>query len=149
MGNTRRRFTPEYKAEAVQFVISSGKPVAEVARNLGIVEGTLGNWVAKARENGEANQPELDVSERAELARLRKENQTLKMERDFLKKRQPSSRARTRKVLVHRGEGRGEGIPDRIHVPHAGRVAAGFLPVAGSAAVGSAARRRRAHRTHC
>jgi transposase len=51
MGSTRRKFTPEYKAEAVQFVISSGQPVAEVARNLGIVEGTLGNWVAEsARE---------------------------------------------------------------------------------------------------
>jgi transposase len=86
VGSTRRRFTPEYKAEAVQFVISSGKPVAEVARNLGIVEGTLGNWVAKARENGEAKEPELDASERVELARLRKENQQLKMERDFLKK---------------------------------------------------------------
>jgi transposase len=86
VGSTRRRFTPEYKAEAVQFVISSGKPIAEVARNLGIVETTLGNWVAKARENGEAKEPELDVSERAELARLRKECQQLKMERDFLKK---------------------------------------------------------------
>jgi transposase len=86
MGSTRRRFTPEYKAEAVQFVISSGQPVAEVARNLGIVEGTLGNWVAKARENGDVTEPELTVSDRAELLRLRKENQTLKMERDFLKK---------------------------------------------------------------
>jgi len=86
MGSTRRKFTPEYKAEAVQFVISSGQPVAEVARNLGIVEGTLGNWVAKARENGQVTEPELNVSERAELQRLRKENQTLKMERDFLKK---------------------------------------------------------------
>ena len=86
MGSTRRRFTPEYKAEAVQFVISSGRPIAEVARNLGIVEGTLGNWVAKARENGEAKEPELDVSERAELQRLRREMQTVKMERDFLKK---------------------------------------------------------------
>ena len=86
MGSTRRKFTPEYKAEAVQFVISSGQPVAEVARNLGIVETTLGNWVAKARENGAVGEPELTVSDRAELQRLRKENQTLKMERDFLKK---------------------------------------------------------------
>jgi transposase len=86
MGSTRRRFTPEYKAEAVQFVISSSRPIAEVARNLGIVEGTLGNWVAKARENGEAKEPDLDVSERAELQRLRKECQQLRMERDFLKK---------------------------------------------------------------
>ena len=75
MGGTRRKFIPEYKAEAVQFVIFSGKPIAEVARNLGIVEGTLGNWVAKARENGEVKEPELDVSERAELQRLRREVQ--------------------------------------------------------------------------
>ncbi len=93
MGSTRRRFTDEYKSEAVQFVISSGRPVAEVARNLGIVEGTLGNWVAKARENGEAREPELDVSERAELHRLRKELQTVKMERDFLKKGVPRTLA--------------------------------------------------------
>jgi transposase len=130
VGSTRRKFTPEYKAEAVQFVTSSGQPVAEVARNLGIVEATLGRWVAKARENGEAKEPELDVSERAELARLRKEIQQVKMERDFLKKRRPSSRARTSKVLVYRGTGRGEGIPRFFHVPDAGRVPAGFLPVA-------------------
>jgi len=86
MGSTRRRFTQEYKAEAIQYVISSGQPVAEVARNLGIVEATLGRWVAKARENGESKESELSVSERAELLRLRKENQTLKMEREFLKK---------------------------------------------------------------
>lgn len=86
MGSTRRKFTPEYKAEAVQFVLSSGQPIAEVARNLGIVEGTLGNWVAKARENGEIKDRPLDVSERAELERLRKELQQVKMERDFLKK---------------------------------------------------------------
>lgn len=86
MGSTRRRFTDEYKAEAVQYVISSGQSVAEVARNLGIVEATLGRWVTKARENGEARELELDVSERAELQRLRKEVQQVKMERDFLKK---------------------------------------------------------------
>jgi transposase len=86
MGSTRRKFTPEYKAEAVQFVITSGRSIADTARSLGIVEGTLGNWVNRARENGEAKEPELDVSERAELQRLRKEMQTVKMERDFLRK---------------------------------------------------------------
>src|SRR6266567_5904527 len=106
MGSTRRKFTPEYKAEAVQFVISSGQPIAEVARNLGIVEGTLGNWVAKARENGEVSEPELSISERAELQRLRKELQQVKMERDFLKKRRPSSRARVSKVRVRRADAR-------------------------------------------
>lgn len=43
MGSTRRRYTQEYKAEAVELVINSGRPMAEVARNLGINEGTLGN----------------------------------------------------------------------------------------------------------
>jgi transposase len=86
MGSTRRNFTSEYKAEAVQFVITSGQPIAEVARNLGIVEGTLGNWVAKARENGEFKERPLELSERAELERVRKELQQVKMERDFLKK---------------------------------------------------------------
>ena len=86
MGSTRWKFTPEYKAEAVQYVISSGQPIAEVARNLGIVEGTLGNWVAKARENGEFKERPLELSERAEFERVKKELQQVKMERDFLKK---------------------------------------------------------------
>jgi transposase len=86
MGSTRRKFTPEYKAEAVQFVVTSGRPIAETARSLGIVEGTLGNWVNKARDNGDFKERPLELSERAELERLRKENQQVKMERDFLKK---------------------------------------------------------------
>jgi transposase len=82
--STRRRFTDDYKAEAVQYVISSGRSVAAVARNLGIVEATLGRWVAKAQENGETKEPELDVLERAELQRLRKEIQQVIMERNFV-----------------------------------------------------------------
>jgi transposase-like protein len=54
-------------------------------QSLGIVEGTLGNWVNKSPENGEVKGPELDVSARAELQRLRKEMQIVKMERDLLK----------------------------------------------------------------
>jgi transposase len=51
VGSARRRFTDEYKSEPVQFVVSSGQPVAEVARNLGIVEATLGRWgVPRTRE---------------------------------------------------------------------------------------------------
>jgi transposase len=44
MPELRRQFSPQFKAEAVQMVISAGKPVAEVARDLGIPDGTLGNW---------------------------------------------------------------------------------------------------------
>jgi transposase-like protein len=52
VGSARKKYTEEYKAEAVGFVISSGRPIVEVARNLGINEGTLANWVNKAKKNG-------------------------------------------------------------------------------------------------
>jgi Transposase and inactivated derivatives len=45
VARSRRKFSPHFKAEAVQFVIETGRPVAEVARELEINEGTLGNWV--------------------------------------------------------------------------------------------------------
>ncbi|MGI8721565.1 MAG: transposase [Geodermatophilaceae bacterium] len=49
MGSTRRRFTDEYKSEAVAFVIDDGRrPIAEIARNIGVHEMTLGKWVKKA-----------------------------------------------------------------------------------------------------
>src|SRR5688500_2049801 len=49
-GSTRRTFTDAYKAEAVAFVIEGGRPVAEVARNIGVQEMTLGKWVKKERD---------------------------------------------------------------------------------------------------
>jgi len=82
----KRVFTPEYRAEAVQLVLAADKPIAEIARDLGIGESTLGNWVGKAKENGVVQVKPLDVNERAELKRLREENRVVKMERDFLKK---------------------------------------------------------------
>ena len=50
MAAHRRKFSPQFKAEAVQFVIESGRPVAHVARELQINEATLGNWVKAWRE---------------------------------------------------------------------------------------------------
>ena len=44
MGSTRRSYTPEYKAQSVAFVLDGGRPVAEVARNIGVHEMTLGKW---------------------------------------------------------------------------------------------------------
>ena len=49
MGSTRRRFTEEYKEQAVAFVIDGGRSVADVARNIGVHEMTLGKWVKNAR----------------------------------------------------------------------------------------------------
>ena len=85
-GQQRRKFTPEFRNEAVRLVIDSGRPIAEVARDIGVVEGTLGNWVNLWRVEHAGEEPELGISERAELAQLRRDNQTLRMEREFLKK---------------------------------------------------------------
>lgn len=73
MGSTRRSFTAEYKAQAVEFVLDNGRPVAEVARNIGCHEMTLGKWVRKERERRDATRVDepLTESERAELIRLR------------------------------------------------------------------------------
>lgn len=86
MSRNRRKFDPEFREGAVRIVVESGRPIAQVARDLGVHEGTLGNWVAKAREvMGGADAP-LSESERAELARLRSENAELRMQRDVLKR---------------------------------------------------------------
>ena len=97
MGNKRREFTPEYKDEAVKLVVNTGRPVATVAGELGIVEQTLGNWVKAYRARHEARDEALTEAERAELVRLRKEVAELKMDRVFLKK-PPSSSPRKRRI---------------------------------------------------
>lgn len=85
MASKRREFTPEYKDEAVRLVINTGRPVAVVARELGLVEQTLGNWVKAYRARHDAGDEVLSEEERAELIRLRKENSELKLDRAFLK----------------------------------------------------------------
>ncbi len=86
MGQARKKYTQEYKDEAVELVLSSGRPIAEIARNLGINEGTLANWVNTAKKSGKLKEKPLDTNERARLRELEEENRRLKMERDFLKK---------------------------------------------------------------
>jgi transposase len=83
---TRRNFTQEYKDQAVSLVLDSGRPIVEVARSIGVHELTLGKWVKKARDAGRVPDKDLSENEREELERLRKENATLRMERDFAKK---------------------------------------------------------------
>ena len=70
---------------AVAMVLDEGRSIADVARSIGVIEGTLGNWVAKARKEREQGSS-LTVDERAELAGLRGEITQLRMERDLLKR---------------------------------------------------------------
>jgi transposase len=82
---TRRSFTEEFKRDAVAMVLDDDNTIVDVARRLGIGEGTLGNWVRQERiDRGE--RAGLTTSEKAELAELRKENARLRMERDLLKR---------------------------------------------------------------
>ena len=82
----RRKFSAQYKAESVQLVIESSRPIAEVARELGINEGTLGNWVGKYREANPEPARALSPVDAARLAAVEEENRRLKMENEFLKK---------------------------------------------------------------
>jgi|SRR6188472_2619849 transposase len=83
MSETRRKFDLEFREGAVRIVRETGKPIAQVARDLGVNEGTLGNWVAKDRAAREGVGG-LSAENVEELHRLRAENAELRMERDVL-----------------------------------------------------------------
>lgn len=78
------KYPEEFRREAVELYRSSDRPRAEVARSLGISDGSLAAWVKQARD---AEQPgALTTDERAELEALRKENKDLRMDREILRK---------------------------------------------------------------
>jgi transposase len=81
--NQKRKFTPEFKKEAVALVTEQDYTVAKAAVSLGISDKTLHTWVTLARNQGGSI---LSDDERAELKRLRKENKELRLEKEILKK---------------------------------------------------------------
>ncbi len=82
---SRRRFSDEFKRDAVEIVCSSDKSIAEVARELGIYDSSLGNWV-KQDQVDRGEREGLTSDERARLGELERENARLRMERELLKR---------------------------------------------------------------
>jgi transposase len=82
----RGKYTPEFRDAAVREVVNNSRPIVDVARELGLVEQTLRNWVAAHRERLGGDAEELTVSERAKLKQLEKEVRELRMENEFLGK---------------------------------------------------------------
>ena len=81
----RRKFSEEFKRDAVKLVRTSGKSIKQVADELGIYDSTLGNWVKQDRvDRGEREG--LTSQDRARLSELEAENARLRMERDLLKR---------------------------------------------------------------
>ena len=80
----RRRYTEDFKREAVALVTEQGYSVAEAARSLDVGENQIRRWRQKFEQ--ESAEGELDATEREELERLRKENRQLRMEKEILKK---------------------------------------------------------------
>jgi len=80
----RRKFSNEYKQEAVELVLSApGAGVERIAKQLGVGKSTLDKWVS---EHKKSEKKDLDINEREELRKLKKELHQVKLERDFLKK---------------------------------------------------------------
>jgi len=83
----RRKYTPEYRAEAVRQVNRGDRPLSQVARDLGINMHTLWDWVNQAKvDAGGGEVGELTTTEREELKQLRRENARLREEKEILKK---------------------------------------------------------------
>ena len=81
----RRKFSDEFKRDAVDLVLTTGRPIAEVAAQLGVYDSTLGIWVRRHQERQQAGS-DLSSDERARLKQLEAENAKLRMERDLLKR---------------------------------------------------------------
>lgn len=81
----RRSFSPEFKAQTVELLRTSGKSVAEVCHELDLTETAVRRWLAQA-DVDDGRREGLTTNERGELSRLRRENRVLREERDILRK---------------------------------------------------------------
>lgn len=86
LARSKKSYSPEFREEAVKAVIDTSRPIAQVAKELGIVEGTLGNWVNAYRREHASDEPSLSLSERARLREAERELRELKQKVAFLEK---------------------------------------------------------------
>jgi transposase len=85
--HTRPPYPAAFRAEAIELARTSGKTIPELAADLGVSGQTLRNWLRQAKIDAGRGRPgELTTTEQQELRRLRRENQTLRQEREILKK---------------------------------------------------------------
>ena len=85
MTSKRRRFSPEFKAEVIQLVLSGRKTVPEICKDHDLYDSSVYNWVRQAKvDSGRGAAGAMTTSEKEEIKRLRRENRELKRERDFL-----------------------------------------------------------------
>ena len=105
MGKKRNQYTKEYKVEAVRLIVEEGRPISEVARELGVAQSLLHRWKKKYEEGKIDPFPGKGrlSPEDEELRQLRRENNRLRMERDILKKQWPSSRRNRNEIHFHTG----------------------------------------------
>lgn len=89
MAAKMNKYTEEYRRETAGYALSSDKSVSQVARDLGLSQGTLNRWLLKRRE--ELGGGSLHSADTPETKELRKRVAELEMENEFLKKRAPSS----------------------------------------------------------
>jgi transposase-like protein len=86
MSAKQQKYSPEFREEAARMVVDGSRAIAQVARELGLSETSLGNWVRAYREVHATDEPPLELSERARLRELERQNRELEMENAFLKK---------------------------------------------------------------
>lgn len=86
MAQHRRKFSPQFKAEAIQFVLQTGRPVTQIAQELDINKGTLHNWVNTWKLNNPEPSKALSPVESVRVAEMETEIRRLRMENEFLKK---------------------------------------------------------------
>jgi len=86
LAKKHQSFSPEFREETAKLVVEGQRPIAQVAREYGLSETTVGNWVRKYREVHAADEPPLELSERARLRELERRSRELEMENAFLKK---------------------------------------------------------------